>query len=197
MEKLTPSTCFSGEAKVAFYEKLGTDWKTLADLIEIKPSEQARFDKGDEPRAIWQWLENRNRLSELPSLLYEIKRGELAETLQQLLKKSAIDTPYLKEFYQNCIERWSDPRRYALDTRFVDLTLLLDQGRRCYKVHVGKPKNENFQTLQQVLAITTEPLVILGAPGCGKSTLLRHYELENAQVALAETGAVRRRQHHR
>jgi formylglycine-generating enzyme required for sulfatase activity len=47
-------------------------------------------------------------------------------------------------------------------------------------------KNESFQTLQQVLATTTEPLVILGAPGCGKSTLLRHYELENAQAGLTE-----------
>ncbi len=53
MEKSTFSP-FSGKAKVLFCEKLGPDWKKLADLIEIKPSEQAKFDKGYEPRAIWE-----------------------------------------------------------------------------------------------------------------------------------------------
>ena len=69
--------------------------------------------------------------------------------------------------------------------RFVDLTLLLDQGAEAQGPR-WQAKSESFQTLQQVLKTTAEPLVILGAPGCGKSTLLRHYELENAQAALAE-----------
>ena len=73
-----------------------------------------------------------------------------------------------------------------MDTRFVDLTLLLDQGADTQGPR-WQAKSESFQTLQQVLTTTTtEPLVILGAPGCGKSTLLRHYELENAQAALTE-----------
>lgn len=110
MEKFTSSSLFSSKAKVEFCEKLGPDWKTLADLLDIKPSEEARFDRGDEPRAIWHWLDDRNRLSKLPSLLQEIDRGDLAEILQKLLKEYLTDTPYLKEFYQNCIKRWSDPR---------------------------------------------------------------------------------------
>ena len=185
MEKLTPSSFFSGEAKLAFCEKLGPDWKSLADLSEIKPSEQDKFDKGYEAHAIWEWLERKDQLSKLPDLLQEINRAELAETLQKLMKESLSDTPYLKEFYQNCIERWSDPRRYALDTRFVNLTLLLDQGTEAQGLR-WQAKSDSFQTLQQVLAATSEPLVILGAPGCGKSTLLRHYELENALAALEE-----------
>jgi len=72
-----------------------------------------------------------------------------------------------------------------LDTRFVDLTLLLDQGAEAQGPR-WQAKSESFQTLQQVLAATSEPLVLLGAPGCGKSTLLRHYELENAQAGLSE-----------
>ncbi len=116
--------------------------------------------------------------------MQEIDRGELAETLQMLLKGNSSVTPYLKEFYGNCIKRWSDPR-YALDTRFVDLTLLLDQGADAQGPR-WQAKSEPFQTLQQVLANTAEPLVLLGAPGCGKSTLLRHYELDNAQAGLSE-----------
>ena len=72
-----------------------------------------------------------------------------------------------------------------MDTRFVDLTLLLDQGTEAQGPR-WQAKSESFQTLRQVLETTAEPLVILGAPGCGKSTLLRHYELENAQAALTE-----------
>ena len=70
---------FSGKTKIAFCDNLGPDWKYLADLIKIKPSEQARFDKGDEPREIWQWLEIRGRLGELPDKLSEIGRPELAQ----------------------------------------------------------------------------------------------------------------------
>jgi predicted NACHT family NTPase len=109
----------------------------------------------------------------------------LSTTPKTAGQEPGISVKALQAFYQNCIKRWSDPRRYALDSRYVDLTLLLDQG-----VDAQGPrwqaKSESFQTLQQVLSNTAGPLVILGAPGCGKSTLLRHYELENAQASLAE-----------
>ena len=63
--------------------------------------------------------------------------------------------------------------------------MLLDQGAEAQGPR-WQAKSEPYQTLQQLLASTIEPLVLLGAPGCGKSTLLRHYELENAQAGLAE-----------
>lgn len=88
----------------------------------------------------------------------------------------------MQDFYQRCIKRWSAPR-YALDARFVDLTLLLDQGADAQGQR-WQAKHDSFQTLQQVLAATPDPVVLLGAPGCGKSTLLRHFELENAQAGL-------------
>jgi hypothetical protein len=73
-----PDASFSGKTKIAFCDNLGPDWKNLADLIKIKPSERAKFEKGDELREIWQWLEIRGRLGELPDKLSEIGRPELA-----------------------------------------------------------------------------------------------------------------------
>ena len=75
-----------------------------------------------------------------------------------------------------------------MDTRFVDLTLLLDQGAEAQGGR-WQANSDKYQSLQQVLAATPEPLVLLGAPGCGKSTLLRNFELENAQVALDKINA--------
>ncbi|ADE14636.1 TIR protein [Nitrosococcus halophilus Nc 4] len=73
---------FPGKVKIAFCDRLGDDWKRLADCLEIRVSDQARFERGDEGRGIWVWLENRSRLSQLPAALREIKRGELAELLE-------------------------------------------------------------------------------------------------------------------
>jgi hypothetical protein len=70
---------FNGELKLAFCERLGADWTALADLLQIKPSEQATFTPGQEPRALWVWLENRRRLSELPALLTRLNRTDLAQ----------------------------------------------------------------------------------------------------------------------
>ena len=70
---------FSGKNKIAFCNRLGGDWKNLADFMEIPPAEQNRFKPGDEGRHIWVWLENRKRLHELPASLVDIDRVELAE----------------------------------------------------------------------------------------------------------------------
>ncbi|SFL94800.1 alpha/beta hydrolase [Nitrosomonas communis] len=70
---------FPGSLKLAFCERLGHSWRELADILEIRPSEQARFQQGLEPKAIWEWLEQRKRLTELPSALRRIDRHDLAE----------------------------------------------------------------------------------------------------------------------
>lgn len=70
---------FSGKTKIIFCDRLGDDWKRLADHLEIPPSDQARFDRGDEARGIWVWLENRKLLAEFPEALKLIKRADLAE----------------------------------------------------------------------------------------------------------------------
>lgn len=69
---------YSGKLKLEFCDRLD-NWQKLADLLEIPSSEQARWERGDEGRAIWEWLERRNRLVELPDLLREIDRTDLAK----------------------------------------------------------------------------------------------------------------------
>jgi predicted ATP-dependent serine protease len=94
------------------------------------------------------------------------------------------DSEAHKRYYQDCEARWSD-KRYALDRRFVQLTLLLDQGEDAQGLRWQR-MSETFHDLGEVLAQVPEPaVVVLGPPGSGKSTLLRHYELDCAHKALA------------
>jgi hypothetical protein len=69
---------FSGKIKIDFCQRLGADWKMLADYLELPPAEQNRFPMGDESRSIWVWLENRRRLQELPNALNAVDRPDLA-----------------------------------------------------------------------------------------------------------------------
>ena len=79
--KITPSSSdqFTGKTKIAFCNRLGEDWKLLADYLEITAAEQNRFTTGDEGRNIWVWLDNRGRLAELPDIVSEINRPDLAQ----------------------------------------------------------------------------------------------------------------------
>jgi hypothetical protein len=58
------------------------------DYLEIPSFDQARFERGDEARALWVWLENRNQLAELMGALADIGRPDLVE----LLKHNAATT---------------------------------------------------------------------------------------------------------
>ncbi|GIJ48586.1 hypothetical protein Val02_54720 [Virgisporangium aliadipatigenens] len=71
-----------GARKLDFCRRLGGDWRDLADLIDIPAYERARFPAGDEPRAVWDWLERRDRLPELPGLLDRIDRTDLGDRLR-------------------------------------------------------------------------------------------------------------------
>ena len=71
----------SGKTRVIFCRRLGDDWRMLADYLEIPPYDQRRFEKGDEARGIWVWLENRRRLDLLPEASAFIGREDLAEIL--------------------------------------------------------------------------------------------------------------------
>ena len=68
---------YDGKTKLAFCKRLGRDWQDLADYFEIKSSERAGFGPGNEPREVWEWLERRNRLNELPDGLRYIDREDL------------------------------------------------------------------------------------------------------------------------
>ena len=74
----------SGAAKLLFTQRLGDDWRALADVLEIPLYEQQRFGKGDEARGIRAWLEVRKELHRLPAALRHIGRGDLADALASL-----------------------------------------------------------------------------------------------------------------
>ena len=77
-----PKPPFSGKAKIAACDHLGDSWRKLADYFEITPADRARFDRGDEARGIWEWLENRRRLGELPPGLIAAGRNDVVELLK-------------------------------------------------------------------------------------------------------------------
>ncbi|MEV7624096.1 hypothetical protein [Actinoplanes sp. NPDC089786] len=66
-------------AKRAFLSRLGDDWSDVADVLSIPLDTRRTFARGEEPRRIWDWLEDRNRLGDLPSALREADRADLAE----------------------------------------------------------------------------------------------------------------------
>ena len=68
---------YDGKTKLAFCRRLSHQWKELADYFDVEISEQDRFRQGDEPREVWQWLERRQRLNELPDALRYIDREDL------------------------------------------------------------------------------------------------------------------------
>lgn len=71
---------------------------------------------------------------------------------------------------------WSD-ERYALDERFVDLSLLVDLGEDA-PTERWRLQERRYQSLDAALADQPDrAFVVLGAPGSGKSTLLRRHEL--------------------
>ncbi len=77
-----PKPPFSGMSKIAVCDSLGDSWRKLADSFEIAPADQARFNRGDEARGIWEWLENRRRLGELPQGLIASGREDLVGLLK-------------------------------------------------------------------------------------------------------------------
>jgi nucleoside phosphorylase len=68
-------------AKLRFVQCLGSSWKDLSDALQIPLFERERFERGDEPRAIWEWLETRGRLNDLTDAFKLINREDLKDVL--------------------------------------------------------------------------------------------------------------------
>jgi hypothetical protein len=71
-----------GRIKLEFVRRLGHDWTDLADVLDVPAFASARFRPGDEPRGLWEWIEIRGGLQELPDRLDEIGRADLAQLLR-------------------------------------------------------------------------------------------------------------------
>ncbi|WP_371545718.1 5'-methylthioadenosine/S-adenosylhomocysteine nucleosidase [Streptomyces sp. NBC_00554] len=63
---------FPGAVKVQFCRGLVDDWEELADYFGIPLHTKRRFQTGNEPRGVWEWLEVRHKLPLLPQALQEV-----------------------------------------------------------------------------------------------------------------------------
>lgn len=103
---------------------------------------------------------------------------------------ASVSPSSLDEYCLTRIAAWSRAR-FALDRRFVALSLLIDQGEHATGVRWAR-QPQRLESLSDALAEVPEPaLVLLGAPGCGKSTLLRRHELDLAVEAVRDAGGHR------
>jgi hypothetical protein len=73
----------SPEFKIQFRRRLGRECRDLADWVGIPSHRQRKFAPGEEPDEIRHWLEDRDRLSDLPDALRNIGRGDLADLAEQ------------------------------------------------------------------------------------------------------------------
>jgi hypothetical protein len=71
--------------KLQFVRRLDRGWKDLAEYFDIQSYERNRWERGDEPRELWQYLENRQKLYALVEALTFIGRDDLAEMLANTL----------------------------------------------------------------------------------------------------------------
>ncbi|MEO5332679.1 MAG: hypothetical protein H7839_11705 [Magnetococcus sp. YQC-5] len=75
---------FSGRTKIEFCRRLNLSWEDLADALEpeIPRHERRHFCPGRKCEDLWGWLEDRNRLEDLPNALQFIGRDDLAQLLE-------------------------------------------------------------------------------------------------------------------
>jgi len=96
--------------------------------------------------------------------------GSIAFTLEQIKQLSDHVPTDSAEYHLTRIAAWSQPR-YALDKRFVQLTLLIDQGEDVQGVRWQHVEQRRYSDLREVLIERADDraLVLLGAcAGRGK-----------------------------
>jgi nucleoside phosphorylase len=81
-EPVAAAATIPGAVKVEVLRELHFDWQDLADLVGVPPFQRARFAQGHEPRGVWEWLEARSRLAELPAALDLVGRADLGDRLR-------------------------------------------------------------------------------------------------------------------
>ncbi|MDE5105908.1 MAG: hypothetical protein O4808_02140, partial [Trichodesmium sp. St17_bin3_1_1] len=88
VEPMEKAASFSGKAnirlgpiKYKFCRRLGDSHSDLALYLGIPPQDSSRWKAGSECEKILEWLENRDRLGELPEALEEIGREDLVDLI--------------------------------------------------------------------------------------------------------------------
>jgi nucleoside phosphorylase len=71
-----------GRVKLQVIRQLQFDWMDLADVLGVPTFVRARFPHGEGPRGVWEWLESRGRLGDLPAALEEVGRRDLADLMR-------------------------------------------------------------------------------------------------------------------
>ncbi len=143
---------YDGKTKLAFCGRLGKKWRELADYFDMEISERDRFGQGDEPREVWDWLERRNRLMELPEALRYIDREDL---VVQVLEPPPLPAAPLSQ------PAWSGSPYPGL-RHFSDKETALFFGR-----------GEEIRELLERLADPLQRFIaVVGASGSGKSSLV-------------------------
>lgn len=90
----------------------------------------------------------------------------------------------LRDYLLSCYARWCRPQ-YQLDRRFVNLTLVVDEGTDSPDRWVALPSTRASDDLGDILSTADSfAFVVLGAPGSGKTTLLRRLEMDVARAGI-------------
>ena len=75
---------YPGAMKLKFVRRLAEEWQALADVLDIPLHDQRQFQGQLDPaRALYGWIEVRERLHELPDALEHIGRPDLAKLLRE------------------------------------------------------------------------------------------------------------------
>ncbi|MCB8988993.1 MAG: NACHT domain-containing protein, partial [Ardenticatenaceae bacterium] len=126
-------------------------------------------------------------LQETAQLSGELDRADIAGLCRAIdaalaSKPGQANLPRPLAAYYEALKTELATGRYQLDRRFVQLTLLIDQGQEAQGLRfVADSRRGKYDSLQKLLAeVDDRALVLLGGPGSGKTTLLRRLQLEVA-----------------